>query len=279
MLFWGGGGVLGQIRTINNNNNNKNNNDKTTRQQQQQQQQQQQEKTTTTTPAATHRKQQPHKQEQNKQQPQKKNKQTTGQDKNRDPEKNKKWTKLPPNCSGLKNRAENRAHPPNAFRLQKQAFQKIKTQNFTKCTKKAFFTHKYSSNWYMHYTAAQCDLKKHYFYKGSTPSDWNRAQLSRPEIQVCVSTKLSSWPMGWAICDFLPFCCCHIFPLKCLFLQCETRVGPEPALRWTPNRHVFWKKRGPQTARPEIYIYIYIYIHRLLRWVRYRKHLAKSGVD
>ena len=66
-------------------------------------------------------------------------------------------------------------------------------------------THKYSSNWYMHYTAAQCDLKKHYFYKGSTPSDWNRAQLSRPEIQVCVSTKLSSWPMGWAICDFLPF--------------------------------------------------------------------------
>ena len=56
----------------------------------------------------------------------------------------------------------------------------------------------------MHYTAAQCDLKKHYFIKGSTPLDWNRAQLSRPEIQVCVSTKLSSWPMGWAICAFLP---------------------------------------------------------------------------
>ena len=25
---------------------------------------------------------------------------------------------------------------------------------------------------------------------------------------------------------FFAFCCCHIFPLKCLFLLCETRVGP-----------------------------------------------------
>ena len=52
---------------------------------------------------------------------------------------------------------------------------------------------------------AQCDLKKHDFYKGSTPSDWDRAQPTRAEIQVCVSTKLSSWPMGCAICDFWPF--------------------------------------------------------------------------
>ena len=117
------------------------------------------------------------------------------------------------------------------------------------------FTHKYSANWYMHYTAGQCDPKKHYFHKGNTPSDWNRARLSRAEIQVCVSTKLSSWPMGWAICDFLFFFGCRVFPLKCLFLQCETRVDPEPALRWTPNRHVFWKNAVPKPTVRHIYIY------------------------
>ena len=123
-----------------------------------------------------------------------------------------------------------------------------------------FYTHKYSSNWYTHYTAAQCDLKKHYFYKGSTPSDWNRAQLSRPEIQVCVcvSIKLSSWPMGWAICDFLPF-----FSVATFFLWNAYFYSAKHA--WAPNRLL----GGPRTAtifektwspnRPSgIYIYIYM---------------------
>ena len=40
------------------------------------------------------------------------------------------------------NRAENCAHPSqNAIKLQKQAFQKIRTQNFAKCRKKAIFMH------------------------------------------------------------------------------------------------------------------------------------------
>ena len=56
-----------------------------------------------------------------------KEKQTNNRERQKqDPEKNKKLTKLPPNCSWLKNRAEKRAHPPNAFTLQKQAFQRIK---------------------------------------------------------------------------------------------------------------------------------------------------------
>ena len=112
-------------------------------------------------------------------------------------------------------------------------------------------THKYSSNWYLHYTAGQCDPKKHYFYKGSTPSDWNRSRLSRAEIQVCVSTKLRSWPMGWAICDFLPFFCCRIFPLKCLFF----RVRDTRGLGGPRTATFFWKTRSPN--RPSgIYIYI-----------------------
>ena len=49
----------------------------------------------------------------------------------------------------------------------------------------------------MHDTAAQCDLKKHYFCKGSNPSDWNRAQLLRGEIQVCVCVCV--FPQNWAL--------------------------------------------------------------------------------
>ena len=59
----------------------------------------------------------------------------------------------------------------------------------------------------MHYTAAQCDLKKHYFYKGSTPSDWNRAQLSRPDTSgVCFhKTELLAHGVGnlWFFAFFL----------------------------------------------------------------------------
>ena len=227
------GGLLSVADHNNNNNNNKNNNNKKTT-------------TTTTTKTTTTRNPQRQQQQQEKQ-PQhhqqqhtennnhkNKNKtssdhflQTTGKDKN----KTQKRTKNEPNClqiaHGLKNRAEKRAHPPNAFTLQKQAFQKIKPQNFTKCTKKAFFfTRKYSSNWYMHYTAGQCDPKKHYFHKGNTPSDWNRARLSRAEIQVCVSTKLSSWLMGWAIRDFLPFCWLPHFSSEMPIFTVRNTRGP-----------------------------------------------------
>ena len=205
MLFWEG--VLGQIRTITTttttttrnqqekNNNKKTTTKKTTTRKQQQKQQQHQQQHTENNNHTNNKTSNNHKNI----------KQTNNWERLKTrPRKKQKWTKLPPNCSWLKNRAEKRAHPPNASTLRKQAFQKI-TQNFTKCAKKAFFTHKYSSNCYMHYTAGQCDPKKNFFYKGSTPSDWNRARLSRAEIQVCVSTKLSSWPMGWAICAFLPF--------------------------------------------------------------------------
>ena len=102
--------------------------------------------------------------------------------------------------------------------------------------------------------------KKHYFYKGSTPSDWNRSRLSRAEIQVCVSTKLSSWPMGWAICDFLPF-----FSVAAFFLWNAYFYSAKHA--WTPNRLLggprtatFLKNAVPKPTVRHIYIYIYIYV-------------------
>ena len=149
-----GGSGADNNNNTNNNNNNKNNNDnKTTTTTATK-------KTITTPPAATRGKQQPQKQEQNKQRPLKKKKLTNNWSRQKETQKR---TKNEPNClqiaQGLKIGPKIAHTPPNAFRLQKQAFQKIKTQNFTKCTKKAFFTHKYSSNWYMHYTVAQCELK------------------------------------------------------------------------------------------------------------------------
>ena len=101
--------------------------------------------------------------------------------------------------------------------------------------------------------SAQCDPPKPYFYKGNTLSKRVRAQQSRAQIQVCVSTKQRSFLWHFGLCF-----CCHTFPLKCLFSLHETRVGPEPAFRWTPNRPSFGKTVGPHP--PVRYVYIYIYM-------------------
>ena len=109
----------------------------------------------------------------------------------------------------------------------------------------------------MHYTAAQCDLKKHNFYKGSTPSDWNRAQLSRPEIQVCVSTKLSSWPMGWAICDFWPFLLLPHFSSEMPIFTVRNTHGPPNRLLGGPRTGPFFEKTWSPNRPSSTYIYIY----------------------
>ena len=104
-----------------------------------------------------------------------------------------------PQQSGRKSRTGQ-----TAIKLQKQAFQKIKTPEFSKMQKEGIlYKHKYFQIGTSARPLAQCDLKKPYFYKGNTLSDWDRAQLARAKIQVCVFTKHSSCPMGCAICDFL----------------------------------------------------------------------------
>ena len=138
MLFWEG--VLGQIRTITTTTTRKqqekNNNKKTTTREQQQESNNKNNNNTSSNTQKTTTTQTRTKQATTT----KIKKQTNNRERQKqDPEKSKKWTKVPPNCSWLKNRAEKRAHPPNAFTLQKQAFQKIKTQNFYKMCKEGIF--------------------------------------------------------------------------------------------------------------------------------------------
>ena len=106
----------------------------------------------------------------------------------------------------------------NAIKLQKQAFQKIKTQNFAKCRKKAYFNTQIFQIGTSKQPVHNVSLKKPYFYKGNTLSKRFRGQVPRAQIQVCVSAKLSSWLGGGQFVSFGLFCCCHTFPLKCLFL-------------------------------------------------------------
>ena len=123
----------------------------------------------------------------------------------------------------------------------------------------------------MHYTAAQCDLKKHFFIRAAPRQTGIALSCPVQKLRCVFPQNWALGPWGGQFVIFCLFCCCHIVPLKCLVLQCETCVGPEPALRWTPNRPVFWKKRGPQTAPPaHIYIYIYIvkYQSESWRWQR-----------
>ena len=179
-------------------------------------------RTTTTAAATTHSKQQQNKQQQNKQQPQQQQQQQQQQHNNK--KNNNSQTKTKRSLGNTKTRPtiKNKwpsclqiAHDPksgrklctakNAIELQKQAFQKMRTQDFAKCRKKAFFIH--TNIFYIGTCAiplAQCDLKKTYFYKGSTQSNWDRAQLARAQIQVCVFTNQNSCPMGCAIYDFWP---------------------------------------------------------------------------
>ena len=85
-------------------------------------------------------------------------------------------------------------------------------------------------------------------------SNWDYAQLARAQIQVCVFPKQSSCPMGCAIVIFGLFCCCHTFPLKCLFYTPNWLLGGP---RTGPN---FFFYAVPHPAIRCIYIYIYIYI-------------------
>ena len=106
----------------------------------------------------------------------------------------------------------------DAIRLQKQAFQKIKHKILQNAERRHFFNNKYFQIGTSKQPVHNVSLKKPYFYKGNTLSKSFRGQVPRAQIQVCVSAKLSSWLGGGQFVTFGLFCCCHTFPLKCLFL-------------------------------------------------------------
>ena len=147
----------------------------------------------------------------------------------------------------------------NAIKLQKQAFQKIKTQNFAKCRKKAFFNTQIFSNWYMRTTLAQCEPQQPYFYKGNTLSKRFRGQVTRAQIQVCVSTKQSSWLREGGNLWLLAFFAVATFFIWNAYFYSAKRRGPEPPFRWTPNRPAFWRNAVPLAPVRCIYTYIYFF--------------------
>ena len=112
----------------------------------------------------------------------------------------------------------------------------------------------------MRTTLAQCEPQKTLFlYKGNTLSKRFRGQVPRAQIQVCVSTKKSSWLRGGAICDFWPFLLLPHFSSEMPNFYSAKRRGPRTGFKEDPEPPRFLKKRGPPGTCPA-YIYIYIYI-------------------
>ena len=108
----------------------------------------------------------------------------------------------------------------NAIKLQKQAFQKIKTQNFAKCRKKAFFL---TTNIFkLVHPNNPCTMwaSKNPIFIRATPCQRGFAAKCPVHKFRCVF--LQNWALGSGgggeFVTFGLFCCCHIFPLKCLFL-------------------------------------------------------------
>ena len=116
----------------------------------------------------------------------------------------------------------------------------------------------------MRTTLAQCEPQRNPIFIRATP--WQRGFAAKCPVHKfrCVFLQNRALgPGGGQFVIFGLFCCCHTFPLKCLFLLCEKAV-PEPAFRWTPNRPVFEETRSPWQPSG-IYIYIHIHIHSLIQ--------------
>ena len=128
-------------------------------------------------------------------------------------------------------------------KLQKQAFQRLGTQNLQNAEKRHFFGHSNFSNWYMRRIPAQHDLKKTDLYRQHPVKLGSRSTSPCP-IQGFF-TKQSSCLIRWAICEFWPILLLPHFPLKCIFLIVWNTWGPGNRLRWAPNWGVFLKKYRP----------------------------------
>ena len=79
-------------------------------------------------------------------------------------------------------------------------------------------------------------------------------------VCVCVSTRLSSWPMGWAICDFWPFLLLPHFSSEMPMFVVRTTRGPRTGSQVDPEPARFLAKHGPQTYHPAKKKKKYIYI-------------------
>ena len=172
------GGSGANKNNNNNNNNNSNNNKQQTNNNNNNKQQQRNNNKKTTTATTTTKNNNHNNTSSNTENNNHKNKNKTSNDhkkkttnnwarQKRDPEKNKKWTKLPPNCSGLKI-GPKIAHTPQTLLDYKTGIPEDKNTKFYKMYKEGiFYSHKYSSNWYVHYTAAQCDSKNTIFIRAA----------------------------------------------------------------------------------------------------------------
>ena len=107
----------------------------------------------------------------------------------------------------------------NAIKLQKQAFpRRSKHKILQNAEKRHFFNTQIFSNWSMRTTLAQCEPQKTLFLSGQHPVK----EVSRPSAP-CTNSgvcfyKTELLAQGGEFVTFGLFCCCHTFPLKCLFL-------------------------------------------------------------
>ena len=149
------------------------------------------------------------------------------------------FTQIFSNCSRVKNRAENRAQPKTLLNYKNRHSRRSKHKILQNTERRQFFTHKYFQIGTCEQPLHTVNLKKTYFYKGNTLSKRLRDQVPRAQIQVCASTKQSSWPGGEAICDFWPCLLLPHFSSEMPIFIVRKGAVPEPAFRWTPNRPVF----------------------------------------
>ena len=93
--------------------------------------------------------------------------------------------KLPPNCS------ENRVPPRNPIKLQKQAFQILRTQNFAKCRKMAFVldTQVFQIGTWAESLHKASKRKLTFSYKGNILSNRAHAQLAVAQFRLVLLKK------------------------------------------------------------------------------------------
>ena len=166
-------------------------------------------------------------------------------------------TQIFSNCSWVKNRAENCAQPKTLLNNKNRHSRRSK-HKILQNAERRHFLHKYFQIGTCEQPLHNVNLKKTYFYKGNTLSKRFRGQVPRAQIQVCVSTKQSSWPRGGQFVIFGLCCCCHTFPLKCRFSWCEKALSPNRLLGGPWTGPFFEETRSPWQPSG-----IYIYIMRL----------------
>ena len=171
----------------------------------------------------------------------------------------------------------------NTIKLQKQALQKIRTQILQNAEGRHFLhTHTNKNIFKLLHAKNPCTMwtSKNAIFVRATPCQRGFAPncpCTNWGVCVCVflqNRALGPWGGQFVILGLS--CCCHIFSFEMPIFIVRKCVVPEPAFRWTPNRPVFLKKRGPRKHRPA-YMHVYIHIERERRkkW-RKRQHSIRK---